>query len=47
MTMSPICLINTANIRDHAVVSHETRKTPWYARVSNWIGRVLRKRVAG
>ncbi|WP_259295058.1 hypothetical protein [Paraburkholderia sp. DHOC27] len=42
--MSPICLINVAGIRDHATPSHETRKTPWYARLTSWTAHALRRR---
>jgi hypothetical protein len=44
MTMSPICLINVADIRDHAVPSNTTRKIRWYVRFSDWFGRSLRVR---
>jgi hypothetical protein len=42
--MSPICLINVAHIRDHAVASNTTHKIRWYVRLSDWFGRSLRVR---
>lgn len=35
--MSPFCLINVADIRDHTAASYETRETPWYGRLINWM----------
>ncbi|SDH45968.1 hypothetical protein [Paraburkholderia phenazinium] len=40
--MSPICLINVAEIRDHARPSPDLRETTRYPRVINWIARLLR-----
>jgi hypothetical protein len=41
-TMSPICLINIAEIRDHARPSPELHNIVWYARFINSIERLLR-----
>jgi hypothetical protein len=46
MTMSPFCLINVADIRDHATALHETRETSWHDRLINWMAGFLRTRRA-
>lgn len=39
--MSPFCLIDVAEIRDHATVPHDAREFTWHARLSGWVGRLL------
>jgi hypothetical protein len=41
--MSPFCLINVAEIRDHAVAtSPDLREPVLYARLTDWVLRLLR-----
>jgi hypothetical protein len=44
MIMSPFCLIDVAEIRDHAIAPHEVRETTWHARLTDWMARLLRVR---
>jgi hypothetical protein len=40
--MSPICLINVAEIRDHAHPTPQLHSTVWYTRFINSVERLLR-----
>lgn len=39
--MSPFCLIDAADIRDHATVPHDLRESTWHARLTSWMTRLL------
>jgi hypothetical protein len=40
--MSPFCLINVAEIRDHTTTSYNLRKPILYARLTDWLVHLLR-----
>jgi hypothetical protein len=41
MTMSPFCLIDVAEIRNHAAAPHDVRQSTWLARLSGWMIRFV------
>jgi hypothetical protein len=44
MLMSPICLINVAEIRDYAATLPDQSAPSWHARLIDWMARLLRGR---
>ncbi|MGF6648603.1 hypothetical protein P3T17_006766 [Paraburkholderia sp. GAS82] len=40
--MSPICLINVAGIRDHALHLTDMPRSTWHVRLIDWVARLLR-----
>jgi len=40
--MSPICLINVAEIRDHALRPADLPESTWHVRLIDWMMRLLR-----
>jgi hypothetical protein len=40
--MSPFCLIDVAEIRDHAALPHEVQESSWHARLIDWMARLRR-----